>query len=848
MPRKKANLTVAGIRRYGTKSNYTTEHLQEAIDKIKSGQMGQREAAKQYNIPRSTLKNKLAGRYNKAVGHPTTLTLEEEEIVANHIIAVSQQGIPVSLQDVRIILKSYLDSTGRKIKMFKDNKPGWEWGKLFLERHPNIKQTFAANISRKRAQVGMEQINSFFDYIEQELVNVPAENIFNFDESGFHDQPKKTKVLFRRSCRHPEVVRNSTKSCFTVMFCGSAAGELLPPYIIFKGTHKWTDWMFKALPGSRMNVSKSGWIDTPIFDDWFQNQLLPVLRKKTGKKIVIGDNLSSHLSIKTLKLCEENNVKFICLIPNSTHLLQPLDVAFFSPLKTAWRSVLLEWRMSSQGIKCISLPNNRFAQLLSETLTQLKERISGNLIAGFRATGLFPLSREHVLLKLPDYTRPNNLDNIQDALGKEFQTFLQSIRSSDLSAPQRMRKYQLPVLPGKSVSAEEVEAFYATKQEAAKQKETKKRQKKVPRTTSTKISQPKKRKVSNKSKYVLSSDSESEVDMESNKSFVDREESITTETRTKGSNFNKNNDSHMEIENENVELENNNTRENHDINFEELRDVRNMELDDEERTINEDKVIEIKEKEIEGEEEGPISSLMDGMPITIEQFNETEPLSTVVKEYVVVGADLQILEPPVNKESKFKIDDYVVVQYDHQYFPGIVTKIIKNKTDGFTYSVNAMQKIGIKWQWPKAADEILYTEEDVIKKINSSDIKPHTNRGIFNVKDSFLLEKWNGGCQESVMNKEKYRVNDYVVVHYEEKFFPGKVTESKNKDIDNFIYKVNAFERFGQKWRWPLRKDEIFYEEKDVIKVIKETDVIPHNNRGMFKIIDSFLLEKWELF
>lgn len=82
--------------------------------------------------------------------------------------------------------------------------------------------------------------------------------------------------------------------------------------------------------------SKSGWFDSISFEDWFELTFLPNVRNLDGPKVIIGDNLSSHISLKVLKSCEDNNVRFICLPPNSTHLTQPLDVAFFAPLKRIW--------------------------------------------------------------------------------------------------------------------------------------------------------------------------------------------------------------------------------------------------------------------------------------------------------------------------------------------------------------------------------------------------------------------------------------------------------------------------------------------------------------------------------
>lgn len=252
------------------------------------------------------------------------------------------------------------------------------------------------------------------------------------------------------------------------MFCGSADGNFIPPYIIMKGTQKWSDWLCGAPEGSRLNVSKSGWIENSVFDDWFENHFLPNVACKPGKKLLIGDNMSAHVSLKSLKLAEQNNVQFVFLPANSTHLLQPLDVAYFSSLKSNWRKALATWRNTSNGKKVVALPKAIFSQLLKTTLDMGQTTCSLNLIKGFNCSGIFPVDRDVSLKKLPLYATPSA--ELNESIGVEFKHYLENIRHNELQHVSRARKYCLPVEPGKSVSVEEVEAFYKNKEEEEKKK------------------------------------------------------------------------------------------------------------------------------------------------------------------------------------------------------------------------------------------------------------------------------------------------------------------------------------------------------------------------------------------
>ncbi len=137
------------------------------------------------------------------------------------------------------------------------------------------------------------------------------------------------------------------------MFCGSAAGELLPPYVVYKGLNVYEAWCRYGPPGTVYTASQAGWFDLFIFTDWFKKVFLPNVRRKSGKKVLIVDNLSSHISMEVISLCREHNIEFVCLPPNATHLMQPLDVGLFAPMKAAWRKQLTAYSDKDPAAKML---------------------------------------------------------------------------------------------------------------------------------------------------------------------------------------------------------------------------------------------------------------------------------------------------------------------------------------------------------------------------------------------------------------------------------------------------------------------------------------------------------------
>ena len=54
------------------------------------------------------------------------------------------------------------------------------------------------------------------------LDGVSACNIINFDETNLTDDPGRKKCVYRRGCKYPEHVVNSTKASTSIMFAGTS--------------------------------------------------------------------------------------------------------------------------------------------------------------------------------------------------------------------------------------------------------------------------------------------------------------------------------------------------------------------------------------------------------------------------------------------------------------------------------------------------------------------------------------------------------------------------------------------------------------------------------------------------
>jgi len=78
---------------------------------------------------------------------------------------------------------------------------------------------------------------------------------------------EKKLIVVRKGTKHSEVVRDTSKTSVSTVFCVSADGKILPPYTVYKAKHLYPTWVDGGLEGAGYNRNDSGWFDMPIFED-----------------------------------------------------------------------------------------------------------------------------------------------------------------------------------------------------------------------------------------------------------------------------------------------------------------------------------------------------------------------------------------------------------------------------------------------------------------------------------------------------------------------------------------------------------------------------------------------------
>lgn len=186
---------------YGKQNKrYRPEYLQAAILAVKAGKLSIRKASETYAIPYTTLNEALKRPTTKKYGGQTVLSAEEEKRLLQIIFTCADWKLPLTRKDIFCIVQDYLNTIG-KVTVFKNNKPGKDWWRLFKKRHTELSEKLAENVKRARMRVTEETVREYFLYLEVTIKDVAPGNIVNYDETNFRDDPGAELVCGRRGER-----------------------------------------------------------------------------------------------------------------------------------------------------------------------------------------------------------------------------------------------------------------------------------------------------------------------------------------------------------------------------------------------------------------------------------------------------------------------------------------------------------------------------------------------------------------------------------------------------------------------------------------------------------------------
>jgi len=360
-------------------------------------------AAKAYGVPKSTLYDRIKGTPSREDYKPRNMKLSpvEEEVLVKDILKLDSQGLSPTLGLVETMANSICQAKGIP-------SVGRNWTRTFIKRTPilSIKLGRTYECQRRLCETP-EIIESWFALVRNTISKhgILPKDIYNFDETGFQlGQISTSKVITSIEKQgRPKQIKPTGTEWVTIIQGACADGSAIPPFIIFKGKEVNYGWLCEGLPATWMlTASPQGWTNDQLGLQWVHHFDKHTKSKTIGsKRLLILDNHGSHTTPEFTAFCEKNNIVLLWMPPHTSHMLQPLDVGCFGPLKQAFSK-------RTQGLirnHIFHIDKSTFMATLYAAY--IDAMTSHNIQAGFRGSGLHPFDPEVVLSILdPVFSSP----------------------------------------------------------------------------------------------------------------------------------------------------------------------------------------------------------------------------------------------------------------------------------------------------------------------------------------------------------------------------------------------------------------------------------------------------------
>ena len=367
----------------------------EAIER--NPKLSRRRAAAIYNVPESSLRDRMNGRTSRRDCRPNSHKLIdiEEETILQYTLDLDARGFSPRLASVEDMANLLLaERNGGRV--------GKRWAENFVKRRPELKTRFNRAYDFQRALCeNPELIGKWFELVRnmRAKYGVADADLYNFDETGFMMGIICASMVVTRADRRgrSKFVQPGNREWATAIECVNAEGWCLPPFLVVQGAYHLANWYTEgSLP--------KDWVIKPTFNGWTDNETglewiehfdkHTISRTKGTYRMLVVDGHESHQSAEFEAFCKAKNIITICLPAHASHLLQPLDVGCFSPLKRSYGRQLEDF------IKAHITHITKLEFFLAFKAAHFATMTKANIQGGFRGAGLVPFDPQAVISKL----------------------------------------------------------------------------------------------------------------------------------------------------------------------------------------------------------------------------------------------------------------------------------------------------------------------------------------------------------------------------------------------------------------------------------------------------------------
>lgn len=375
------------------KKKWTEDAMERALVEVKSGRCTVRQAAKEFGVPKSSLGDRVSGRVapGSRSGPAQLITTAEEELLVEFSLYMSKHGFPLTKQQLVSFASTIYKRQHRRVAF---SKLGQTWWLNFRKRQEkNITIQPADSVVRGRTLcVRKEAVDQFFRLLATILdahgLRDKPRQILNCNETSFQLGRKKASLAKTSSLGYRPAP--GLRDHISVLACFSAAGEDIPPFIVYSKAYPGgVCYKTQGPPDALYGWSDSGCINTDLFKKWFLKHLLPRAPKERPL-LLIFDGHKSPINLEVVEAARKQAVILLCIPSHCSHVLEPLDTGLFALLKRRFAAVAGD---GSTLDAHFAVSKKEFTSVFKETYSVVKEVEGVEMVKeGFRKCGLYPLN------------------------------------------------------------------------------------------------------------------------------------------------------------------------------------------------------------------------------------------------------------------------------------------------------------------------------------------------------------------------------------------------------------------------------------------------------------------------
>jgi len=325
------------------KPSYTEDDLQRALADVALGR-SVRKAGLDWGVPRSTLQERISGRVSRQEANEPSQRLSpvQEQRLTDWVLVQESLGRSPTHSQIRAFAGRILAARSDAIPL------GKRWMAGFLRRNPILRTKKQLLIDSVRVNGATSNIiKLWFQKLELPAIKaIKPDNRWNMDEAGIMEgQGENGLVVGSVDRRLIQKKQPGSKAWTSFIECISVPGKALRPLVMFKGKsvqQQWFPTRLSTYEGWEFTATDNGWTSDATALEWLQKVFLPQTAPQdpSEARLLILDGHGSHETMEFMWECYSSNIYLLFLPPHTSHILQPLNLSIFAPLKRAYRKQL----------------------------------------------------------------------------------------------------------------------------------------------------------------------------------------------------------------------------------------------------------------------------------------------------------------------------------------------------------------------------------------------------------------------------------------------------------------------------------------------------------------------------